>query len=87
VELARQGIPFLRQFSIPVLYDGVEVGSHRLDLLVADAVVVELKTVRYLEGIHFAIVRSYLKAAELDVALLLNFAKTALEAKRVVARS
>ena len=59
------------------------IGEHRLDLLVEQTVVVELKAIRALEDIHFAIVRSYLKAANLNDALLLNFAAPRLTVKRV----
>jgi GxxExxY protein len=46
VEFRHRGIPFIRQLSVPVVYRGVDVGLHRLDLFVADQVVVELKAVR-----------------------------------------
>ena len=59
------------------------IGEHRLDFLVEQKVILELKTISALEDIHFAIVRSYLKAANLDDALLLNFATTRLTVKRV----
>ncbi|MBI2932814.1 MAG: GxxExxY protein [Planctomycetes bacterium] len=85
VELRGQSISFVRQVSVPVLYRGLEVGLHRLDLYVADLVVVELKAVRDLEDVHFAIVRSYLRAIARRHSLILNFAKPTLEAKRVVA--
>ena len=85
VELRRRHIPFARQVSIPVLYRGVEIGLHRLDLLVSDEIVVELKAVRRLDDIHFVTVRSYLHALGKEHGLLLNFAKTTLEMKRVAA--
>ena len=57
---------------------------HRLDLLVEKKIIVELKAVKELTDIHFAQLRSYLKAAGLRVGLLLNFAKPTLEIRRVV---
>ena len=86
VELSRRGIPFVGQVEVSVVYHGIEVGTHVLDLLVEDEVVVELKAVRRLEDIHFVIVRSYLKALARGNALLLNFAASTLEIKRVCAR-
>jgi GxxExxY protein len=68
-----------------IVYDGEEVGSHRLDLLVEDTIVVDRKAIKNLEDIHFAIVRSQLKAVGRQHGLLLNFAKTVLEPKRVIA--
>ncbi len=86
VELRVRGIPFQRQLSVPVLYRAVEVGMHRLDLYVSDLIVVELKAVERIEDVHFAVVRSYLRALRREHGLILNFAKTALEVRRVIAR-
>jgi GxxExxY protein len=85
VELHSLELPVQRQASIPVLYRGIEVGLHRLDLLVAGHIVVELKAVRDLDEAHFAVTRSYLRAVGKEHGLLLNFAKKTLEARRVVA--
>jgi GxxExxY protein len=87
VELRRRRISFHRQVSAPVLYKDVEVGLHRLDLLVEAEIVVELKAVRDLTDTHFAFVRSYLHAVNRQHGLILNFAKPTLEIKRVMARS
>ena len=86
IELRQRGIPFERQLPIPVVYKGVEVHRHRLDLFVANEIVVELKAVKELVPEHFAIVRSYLRAARRDHGLLLNFSKQTLKVKRVIAR-
>lgn len=83
IEFNEQGIRYERQKPLPVMYREHHVGEHRLDFLVESAVVVELKAVADFENIHFAIVRSYLKAADLDHALLMNFAATTLAVKRV----
>lgn len=83
VELRAQDIPFRRQVAVPVIYRGVEVGLHRLDLFVFDEIVVELEAVTRLEDVHFVVVRSYLRAADREHGLLLNFAKPTLEIKRV----
>lgn len=60
------------------------VGLHRLDLVVGDEIILELKAVKALEDIHFAQLRSYLKATGLKVGLLLNFNAPTLLIKRVV---
>jgi GxxExxY protein len=85
LEFAALGIRFERQLAVPVLYRGSEVGFHRLDLLVAGLIVVELKAVKALESVHFAVVRSYLRATACEHGLILNFAKPTLEIKRVIA--
>jgi GxxExxY protein len=83
IELRRRDIPFAREISVPVVYRGVEIGLHRLDLLVFAEIVVELKAIRRLADIHFVTVRSYLHALGKEHGLLLNFANTTLEVKRV----
>jgi GxxExxY protein len=87
VELVAREIPFTAQVNTPIQYRGRVVGMHILDLLVEDQIVVELKAARNLEDIHFVVLRSYLKALGRDHGLLLNFAKTTLEIKRVSTRS
>jgi len=85
VEMRNRRIAFQRQVCVPILYRGVEVGLHRLDLFVADEVVVELKAIEEITDVHFAIVRSYLRATGRKHGLILNFAKPTLEVKRVLA--
>lgn len=83
VALEEAGIPFERQKPVDVQYHGRVIGQHRLDLYVAGCVVVELKAIRRLEDIHFAVVRSYMKALGTDAGLLLNFAEIPLRIRRV----
>ena len=83
IELAAAGLTFERQKLLPVFYRENLIGEHRLDFLVERKVVLELKAISALEDIHFAIVRFYLKAANLEDALLLNFATARLTVKRV----
>ncbi len=82
VEFALQGIGFVRQKPINLFYKDHQIGEHRLDFLVEDLVVVELKAIRALEDIHFSIGRSYLKATGMQDGLLLNFATSTLTIKR-----
>ena len=72
------------QKEIKIEYLGVVVGTHRLDLVIENTIILELKAVSELADIHFAQLRSYLKATGLKIGLLLNFAKPTLEIKRVV---
>jgi GxxExxY protein len=83
VEFALRGIAFVRQKPIPLFYRDHQIGEHRLDLLVKDKIVVELKAVEALENVHFAIVRSYLKAAGLADGLIVDFSTMPLTVKRV----
>jgi len=82
VEFAMRGIAFVRQKSIPLFYRDPQIGEHRIDFLVEDKIIVELKAIEALEKVHFAIVRSYLKAAGLSDGLILNFSSMPLTVKR-----
>jgi GxxExxY protein len=82
VEFALSGIQYVRQKPIGSFYKDHQIGEHRLDFLVEDQIVVELKAIKALEDLHFAIGRSYLKATSLQDGLLLNFATAPLTIKR-----
>ena len=83
VELARQGMVVEPEKAISIYYDGELVGTHRLDLLIEGKIIVELKAVEELAGIHYAQLRSYLKAAKLNIGLLVNLAKDKADYRRV----
>lgn len=83
IELDERSISFERQKPVAITYKRRKIGEHRLDLLVADTAVVELKAIHALENIHFAITRSYMKALDTECGLLLNFASMPLTVKRV----
>jgi GxxExxY protein len=82
--LRHRGVSYETQKEITIMFEGEEVGVHRLDLLVENQIVVELKAVKALEELHFAQLRSYLKATGLRVGLLLNFNAPTLTIKRIV---
>ena len=73
LEFAARGIPFVAQHLVRVMYHGEQVGVYRLDFLVAETVVVEIKSVEALAPIHTAQVVSYLKATGFKLAILINF--------------
>lgn len=78
VELTLRDLPFSRQIPIPVQYKGQPVGQGRLDFLLDEALVVELKAVDALLPVHKAQVISYLKATRRQLGLLINFNVAAL---------
>ena len=86
-ELTKRGYRVQRQKPVPVVYDAVVVGEHRLDLLVNEKVILELKACKAIEDIHLATARSYLKATGCEIALVLNFAEPRLAIRRVVLSS
>jgi GxxExxY protein len=83
LELTAQGIPFESEIEIQLTYRGTDIGIHRLDLLIAGQLVVELKTVETLHKKHYAQVRSYLKATGKPLGLLVNFADYQVDTRRV----
>jgi GxxExxY protein len=73
-ELSRRGITFERQKPIPVVYKGVKLDcGYRLDLLVAERIILELKSVDALSPIHDSILITYLKLSGNRLGLLMNF--------------
>ena len=73
IELGLRGIHFVRKKPIDLLYKGRPVGEGRLDFLVDEALVLELKALEKLLPIHHAQVLSYLKSAGYQLGLLINF--------------
>jgi GxxExxY protein len=73
VELAHQGLAYQRQVPAPILYKGQAVGDYRLDLLIEDTVVVEIKSVSRHEPIFQAQVITYPKCSGKRLGLLINF--------------
>ena len=73
-ELIQYGLSVERQKSVPVTYRGVKIDcGYRIDLLVENKVVVELKAVERLEPIYEAQLLSYLKLSGYQIGLLINF--------------
>ena len=73
-ELSLRGVPFKRQVPLPVIYKGISLDcSYRLDLLVDERVVVEIKAIEALLPIHDAQLLTYLKLGGWKIGLLINF--------------
>ena len=73
VEFEELGLRYRRQLSIPVAYKGQTIGEYRLDLLVEDAVVIEVKSVERFNPVFEAIILTYLRITAKKVGLILNF--------------
>lgn len=73
VSLAHRSIPFESQVPVQIFFEGVAVARARIDLIVAKQIVLELKAVHSLQDVHFAQLRSYLRAAKLRIGLVLDF--------------
>ena len=73
-ELIQRGLKVVRQKPVPLVYGQSNLGvGYRLDLLVEDAIVVEVKAVERLDPVHSAQLLSYLKLSQLQLGLLFNF--------------
>jgi GxxExxY protein len=73
-ELADRGLTFERQKRLPLAYRGIQLDvGYRVDLLVEDLVVVEVKSIERLERVHSAQVLSYLRLLKRNVGLVINF--------------
>jgi len=83
LELAHEGIDFKSEVEVKLRYRGKPIGMQRLDVLVEDRLIVELKAVEELHKKHYAQVRSYLKATNKHVGLLANFSDFQLDPRRV----
>lgn len=84
IEMRDQGLVFERELVMPIYYKGEKVGTRRVDFLVEEKIMVELKAISQLEHVHLAQGLNYLEAYKLEVGLLINFGSTKLEFKRLI---
>jgi GxxExxY protein len=84
VSLAHRALSFESQSRFEITFEEVLVGQGRIDLIVANGIVVELKAVDKLRDVHYAQLKSYLRATSLRVGLLFNFNAPTLTIKRLV---
>ena len=82
IELKKRGMACEIELSKDIFYEGENVGSRRLDLLVNGIVIVELKAIFELENLFYNQVINYLKVFKMEVGLLINFGNTSLQYKR-----
>lgn len=73
-ELAERNIPFIQQMPLPIQYKSKHLDcGYRLDLVVGDSLIVELKAIESLMPIHEAQILTYLKLSKIRLGLLINF--------------
>jgi GxxExxY protein len=84
IEMSKQGLSFQRELEMQIYYDGIEIGTRRVDFLVEDKVMVEIKALTQLENVHMAQAINYLEAYQLEIALLINFGAKSLEFRRLI---
>ncbi len=83
VEFKYCAIAFQREFNMKIYYRAEEVGERRVDFLVNDKIMVELKALINLESVHLAQAKNYLEAYNVEVGLLINFGAQNLQFKRL----
>jgi GxxExxY protein len=82
-ELRKAGLMIQQQRAVEVRYDGMVVGTYVADLLVENALLIELKAIKALDVIHSTQCLNYLRATGLWICLLLNFGNPRLQMKRI----
>jgi GxxExxY protein len=83
IEMEKQNLQFARELEMKIYYEGIEVGTRRVDFLVGDCIMVELKALTRLEDVHLSQALNYLEAYKLETGLLINFGAKSFEFKRI----
>ena len=83
IEMQKQGLSFQREKEMSIFYEGIDIGTRRVDFFVNDNIMLELKALIKLEEVHLAQAMNYCQAYNLPIGLLINFGAKSLEFKRV----
>lgn len=86
IEMTNKDLTFQRELEMPIFYEGIEIGTRRVDFFVEDLIIVELKALEKLEAVHKAQAINYCEAYNIANGLLINFGGISLEFKRVYNR-
>lgn len=83
IEMQKQGLGFEREMEMTIFYEGINIGTRRVDFFVEQNIMLELKALTKLEEVHLAQAMNYCQAYNLPIGLLINFGTKSLEFKRV----
>ncbi len=83
IEMEKQGLGYAREMEMTIFYEGIDIGTRRVDFFVENKIMVELKALTSLDDQHLAQCRNYLEAYNLPVGLLINFGSKSLDYKRI----
>ena len=83
IEMSKNGLVFDREFEMPIFYDGIQIGTRRVDFLVEKVISVEIKATIKTENVHLAQAMNYLEAYNLEIGMLINFGANSMEFKRL----
>ena len=84
IEFERAGIMYQKELEVPIYYDGILVSKRRVDFMVENKVVVELKAIADLTNENLSQGLNYLECHQLEVGLLINFGSKSLQFKRLI---
>ena len=85
-EMDKAGLNFSREEEVPIYYDEQEIGLRRVDFIVEQNIMLELKAITQMDDVHLAQALNYLEAFKLDTGLLINFGAPSLELKRLISK-
>jgi len=83
IEMEKHGLGFQREMEMTIYYEGIGIGTRRVDFFVEEIIMVELKALIKLEDVHLAQAMNYCQAYNMPIGLLINFGAKSLEFKRV----
>ena len=83
IEMEKQGLTYQREMSMSIFYEGIDIGTRRVDFFVEENIMVEIKALIKMEDVHLAQAMNYCQAYNLPIGLLINFGSKSLEFKRV----
>jgi len=83
ISMEKIGIAFSREHEMPIYFEGIHIGTRRVDFLVEERISVELKAISQLENVHLAQAMNYSEAYNLKTGLLINFGALSLQFHRL----
>jgi GxxExxY protein len=84
IEMTNEGLRFVREYAMNIFYGGQNIGTRRVDFLVENKVLIELKALPKIDNIHKNQIINYLEICNIEVGLLINFGQSHLEFKRFI---
>ena len=84
IELQKEELKFEREKEMDIFYEDILIGNRRVDFLVDDDIMVELKAITKLEDVDIAQLINYIEAYKVKIGLLINFGSKSLEVRRYI---
>jgi GxxExxY protein len=83
IKMEKNSLGFKREMEMTIFYEGIDIGTRRVDFFIEENIMVELKALIKLEEVHLSQAMNYCQAYNLPIGLLINFGAKSLEFKRV----